>query len=76
MDATLPTSLTLVSTLNIAYVIMFLLVFPALMVFLSPRAHESSGIEKFAAGETAATILSVEVESEQTKLAGSSLTIA
>ncbi len=73
MDATLPTSLTLVSTLNFAYVIMFLLVFPALMVFLSPRVHESSGIEEFAAEETASIILSIEEESEQTKLDGGSL---
>ena len=72
LEATLSTSYTLTSTLNICYLAMMFLVFPVLMVFLSPRPQESNGLDSLA-HETAAQILSVEDEADATKHDGRTL---
>ena len=66
LDATLSTSYTLNSTLNVYYLAMMFMVFPALMVLLSPRADNSNGLERLVS-DAAAKSLSVEDEADATK---------
>jgi len=73
LEAPLPTAYTLGSTLNFAYLAIYFVIVPVLMVSLSPRPREASGIEVMTDPETSAGILSVEEEAKATKLDGASL---